>query len=183
MIAYQTERLILTPVRQEHEPELFKLHNDPLVQHVIFNNKPQTTEDVRNWIDVALDQWRKNGFGVWMLYEKAKSGQIFIGRCGLRDFGDTNNLEIATSLSEYGRGRGLSLEAARFAVTHALQNSTKEKIVALIKHGNTRSERATKKMGLHYIDDRWWNGKVWQYYEITREEYLFQPHHTNVVKC
>lgn len=176
MVTHQTERLILTIPRSEHERELLNLHNDPLVQEMVFNNVPQSTEDVRKWLDMFSAQWRKNGFGDWMVYEKTNSGPIFIGRCGLRDYMDTNNLELATSLCEHGRGRGLALEAGRFAVTQALQSSAKERVVAVIKHGNARSQRAIKKLGFRYIDDRWCYGRLWQYYEITREEFLSQSY-------
>lgn len=177
MVTYETERLILTSMRPEHEAELFRLHNDPLVREATYKNVPQTAEDVRKWLDRALAQWRKNGFGVWMLYEKRTDGPIFIGRCVLVDYEDTNNLELGLAFFQYGAGRGLGLEAARFAMTHGLRNSTKEKIASVISHGNVRSERAAKKLGFRYVDDRWHDGKFKQYYEMTREEYFSQPHH------
>lgn len=176
MITYETQRLMFMPPRPEHEADLFKLHNDPVLQEMVFNKVPQSIEDVRKWLDWFFSQWRKNGFGDWMVYEKANDGPIFVGRCGLRDYEDTNNIELATSLCEHGRGRGLGMEAARFAVTHALQNSTKEKVIALIKHGNARPEPGARKLGLRYIDDRWHAGKFWRYYEMTREDYFSQPH-------
>lgn len=177
MITYQTERLILSPIRSEHEEELFKLHNDPLVQEAIFSNAPQTTEDVRRMLDMFLSQWRKNGFGVWMLYEKTNNGPIFVGRCGLCGYEDTNSLEQATALAGHAIGRGLGAEASRFAVTHAFQNSTKDKVVAVIRHGNARAVREAGKFGLRYIDDRWHNETFYRYYELTRNEWFSQPHH------
>lgn len=174
MTRSHTERLILVSPGPEHEAELFKLHNDPLVRKALFNEVPQSTEDVRKWLDRFIASWRKNGFGDWMVYEKTNDCPIFVGRCGLRDYEDTNNLELAFSFSEYGAGRGLGPEAARFTITHALQNSTKEKVACVIAHGNVRSERAAKKLGLRYSDDRWYQGKFWRYYEMSREEYL-QP--------
>lgn len=177
MIRYQTEHLILASMHPEHEAELFQLHNDPLVQKAVFDNVPQTIEDVRKMHNMFLAQWRVNGFGFWMVYEKSAQGPIFIGRCGLRNYEDTNNLEFGYVFSEYGSGRGLGPEAARFTITHALRNSTKEKVVGVIAHGNERAMRAAKKLGLRYIDDRWHDGKFWQYYEMTREEYFAQSHH------
>lgn len=171
MIRSHTQRLILASPGPEHGAELFQLHNDPLVREAIFNKVPQSTEDVRKWLDWFIAQWRKNGFGDWMVYEKTNDGPIFVGRCGLRDYADTDNLELAYAFSEYGAGRGLGPEAARFTITHALRNSTKEKVVCVIAHGNARSERAAKKLGLRYIDDRWYQSRFWQYYEMTREEY------------
>lgn len=177
MITHQTERLILTPMGPEHEPELFKLHNEPLVNQIIFSGVRQAPEDVRKALDTFLAQWRKNGFGFWILSEKASDGLTFSGRCGLCDYEDTNNLELRTMLCEHARGRGLGAEASRFAVTHAFRNSTKEKVAAVIRHGNDAAVRGAEKFGLQYIDDRWHNGKFWQYYELTREEYFSQPHH------
>lgn len=175
MITYQTERLILTCMRPEHEAELFQLHNDTVVQKVVFKNVPQTIEDVRKWVEWSLAQWRKNGFGAWIVYEKRNDDPIFIGRCGLRDYEGTNNIELSISLVEHGIGRGLGQEAARFAITHALRSSTKEKVVGLIAHGNVRSQRTATKLGLRYIEDRWHSGRLYQYYEMTREEYFSQP--------
>ncbi|MGY4257636.1 RimJ/RimL family protein N-acetyltransferase [Bradyrhizobium sp. USDA 4516] len=171
MIRSETERLILVPPGLAHEAELFKLHNDPLVQTALFNGVPQSTDDVGKWLNRFIATWRKNGFGDWIVYEKTNDGPIFIGRCGLRDYEGTNNLELAYSLTEYGAGRGLGPEAARFTITHALQSSTRKKIACVIAHGNLRSERAAKKLGLRYVDDRWYQRKFWQYYEMTREEF------------
>lgn len=176
MITYQTEHLILMSMRPEHESELFKLHNDPLVQEIIFENVPQSSEDVRRWLDWYLTQWRKNSFGVWMVYEKANGDPIFIGRCGLCDYED-KDLEFAYAFFEVRAGRGLGPEAAYFTITHALTNSIKEKVVGFIAHGNARAEGAARKLGLRYIDDRLYHGKLFQYYEMTREEYLSRPHH------
>lgn len=177
MIAYQTERLILTSMRPEHEAELFNLNNDPLVQELIFRNVPQSAVDIRKTLDWALAQWRNTGFGHWMVYEKANDGPIFIGRCGLTEYED--DLEFVNILREHGVGRGLGAEAARFAITHALRISSKEKVVGFIAHGNTRSERAAKKLGLRYIDNRRYkyDGRLKKYYEMTREEYFSQPYH------
>ncbi|MFK4380929.1 GNAT family N-acetyltransferase [Bradyrhizobium sp. USDA 223] len=172
MLTNYTERLILTSMRPEHEVELFKLHNDPLVQQMNFKNVAQTTQDVRKWLDWALVQWRKNRFGHWMVYQKSSDGPIFTGRCGLVDY--ESDLEFVCLLCEHAVGRGLGPEAASFAITHALRNSTKEKVVAFIAKGNVRSERAAKKLGLRYIDDRQYehDGSLRQYYEVTRQEYF-----------
>ncbi|MFB6462851.1 GNAT family N-acetyltransferase [Bradyrhizobium tunisiense] len=89
----------------------------------------------------------------------------------------SNNLQFGYAFPKYGAGRGLGPEAARFTIMQALRNSNKEKVVGLIARGNARSERAAKKLGLRYIDDRWHNGRLWQYYEMTREEYFSQSHH------
>ncbi|MER9420809.1 GNAT family N-acetyltransferase [Mesorhizobium sp. M0306] len=177
MIAYQTERLILTSVGSQHEVELFKLHNDPLVQKAIYRNVPQTTEDVHRWVDWLLAQWRKNGFGDWMIYEKVHDGPIFIGRCGLRDYKGTNNLEFAWAFFQNRIGRGLGPEAARFTITHALQNSTKEKVIGFIEKGNTIGEKSANRIGMRYIDDRLYDGKICLYYEMTRSEYFSPNYH------
>ncbi|MGX9147922.1 GNAT family N-acetyltransferase [Mesorhizobium sp. 128a] len=174
MTAYQTERLILTSARSDHEAELFKLHNDPLVQKAIFRNVPQSNEDVHKWLDWFLAQWRKNGFGDWMVYEQVDDVPIFIGRCGLRDYEETNNLEFAYAFFQNRTGRGLGPEAARFTITHALQNSTKEKIVAFIGKDNARSQKAAKKLGFRYVDDRFYFGETVKYYELAREDYFSQ---------
>ncbi|RWK76738.1 MAG: N-acetyltransferase [Mesorhizobium sp.] len=172
MTTCQTERLILTPARPEHEAALFKLHNDPLVQKANYRNVPQTIEDVHKWLDWLLRQWDKNGFGYWMVYEKHNDGPIFIGRCGLCDYQDTDDLEFAWVFFQDRVGRGLGPEAALFTITHALKRTTKEKIVGFIEQGNTRAEKAAKKIGLRYIDDRLYNGTLCRYYEMTRGMYL-----------
>ncbi|WP_164935861.1 GNAT family N-acetyltransferase [Bradyrhizobium nanningense] len=123
MNAYQTERLVLTPISLDHEADLFNLHNDPLVQQAIFRNVPQTAQDVRRMLNMFLAQWDKSGFGVWMLYKKAGDGLTFVGRSGLCEYQDTGNLEQASALLKHAVGQGLGAEASRFAVTHAFENS------------------------------------------------------------
>ncbi|RWM44283.1 MAG: N-acetyltransferase [Mesorhizobium sp.] len=176
MITYQTERLILTPIQRGDEAELLKLNNDPLVRKANFNNVPQTIESVHEWLNRYSAQWRKNRFGVWLVYEKCNAGQMFIGRCGLQDHDDNPNPEFAYAFFEHATGRGLGPEAARFTITHAFRNSTKKKVIGFIAPGNERAERAANKLGLRYIDDRLYEGNISKYYEMTREEY-FSKHH------
>ncbi|CDX45101.1 putative Acetyltransferase including N-acetylase of ribosomal protein-like protein [Mesorhizobium sp. ORS 3359] len=175
MTICQTERLILTSARPEHEAELIKLHNDPLVQKLNYRNVPQTAEAVHKWLGWLLAQWRKNGFGYWMVYEKLDGDPVFIGRCGLCDYQDTGDLEFAWVFFQDKVGRGLGPEAAHFTIAHALHNSTKEKIIGFIEQGNARAESAAKKIGLRYRGDRLYEGKLCRYYEMTRDQYLSRP--------
>lgn len=175
MIRLQTERLMLTSMLPEHEAELYTLHNDPLVQASIFENIPQSHADVKAKLELYLMQWRKNGFGFWMVYEKRSNAPVFIGRAGLRDFGESNDLEFGYVFLSAGAGRGLGVEAARVTIDHALRFSTKDKIVGVIAPGNERAVRAAAKIGFRYIDDRWHDGKFWHYFEMTRAEFFQWP--------
>lgn len=175
MIRLQTERLILTFMLPEHEAELYELHNDPLVQASIFDNMPQSHADVKVKLELFLAQWRKNGFGFWMVYEKRGGAHVFIGRAGLRDFGEGNDLEFGYVFSSAGAGRGLGAEAARVTIDHALRFSTKERVVGVIAPGNARAIRAAAKIGFRYIDDRWHDGIFWHYFEMTRAEFFRRP--------
>lgn len=174
MMFLETERLVLLPMQAYHFGDIFALHNDRLVQQTVFDNVPQTQDDVRAKLDLFLSQWRKNGFGFWVVYEKTANGLVFIGRAGMRDYEDTNNLEFGYVYSEYGSGRGLGPEAAYVTMEHALQNSAAEKVVGVITPGNSRAMGAVKKLGLRYIDDRWHDEKFWHYFEMTREEFFEQ---------
>ncbi|TIL66668.1 MAG: GNAT family N-acetyltransferase, partial [Mesorhizobium sp.] len=152
MKRYETPRLILTRLRPEHEELLFELHNDPLVQDLFYDSKPQSLKEVREWIDTSLAHWNENGFGFWMVYKKTTDRPFFIGRCGLHVVQGTNNIELIYMFSQQGVGQGLGPEAARFGITHALANSTIEKIVGFIAHRNERSKRAAKSLGLRYVE-------------------------------
>lgn len=174
MLFLETERLVLLPMQAYHFGDLYALHNDRLVQQTVFENVPQTHDDVRAKLELFLSQWRKNGFGFWVVYEKTANGLVFIGRAGMRDYEDTNNLEFGYVYSEYGSGRGLGPEAAYISMEHALLNSMAEKVVGVITPGNSRAMGAVKKLGLRYIDDRWHDEKFWHYFEMTREEFFEQ---------
>lgn len=183
MTRYETSRLILTRLRYEHEELLFKLHNDPLVQELFYDSEPQTIKEVRETVDTSLAHWNANGFGFWMVYKKTSDSPSFIGRCGLRVVQGTDNIELVYALSQEGVGQGMGPEAARFAITHALANSTKERIVGLIAHRNQRAQRAAERLGLRYVEDRYRDDKFWQYYEMSREEYFLQSHHRSTASC
>src|SRR3546814_11297474 len=105
MIRLQTELLMLTSMLPKHEAELYTLHNDPLVQASIFENILQSHADVKAKLELYLTQWRKNGFGFWMVYEKRSNAPVVIGRAGLRDFGERRDLECGYVFSSDGAGR------------------------------------------------------------------------------
>ncbi|HEX6958304.1 MAG TPA: GNAT family N-acetyltransferase [Ferrovibrio sp.] len=173
MIRLETQHLILRAMRADHLAELHALHNDPLVQASIYGNRPQSHADVQAQLALFLAQWRQNGFGFWMVYEKA-SPSWCIGRAGLRNDRDSNDLEFGYVFSSRGAGRGLGLEAARATIRHALRVSTKEKVVGRIAPENDRALRAAAKLGFHYLEDRWQDGRLWRCFVLTRDD-VFRP--------
>lgn len=171
MIRLETERLILTPPTRAHLAALHGLHNDPLVQASIYGNQPQSLADIRRQLDVFLAQWRDNGFGFWMVYEKTAPGRL-IGRAGLRNYRDSDDLEFGYVFAAAAAGRGLGPEAARTVIRHALRVSTKHKVVGLIAPGNLRALQAAQRLGFRYVEDRRQDGRLWRYCELSRETVL-----------
>jgi ribosomal-protein-alanine N-acetyltransferase len=173
MTELETRRLILRALRPEDLRALHALHNDPLVRARIYGGQPQRLADVEMQLKIFLSQWRENGFGFWMVYEKrAGSEPCFIGRAGLRNFEDTEDLEFGYVFCAAGAGRGLGPEAARACIAHALRNSAKRQVVGMIAPDNAPALHAAAKLGFRHAGDRWRDGKLWHYFELPREVFF-----------
>ena len=98
------------------------------------------------WIEWNLDNYRRYGFGLWVI---ATHDGEFVGDCGLtmQDVEGEWEVEAGWHVRSPLRGQGYATEAAE-AVRMAAQGSGIRHLVAIIRPDNLASQRVASKIGL-----------------------------------
>lgn len=158
-----TERLRLRPLRDEDLDRLYELYSDPRVEPWIGHH---SREDVAVELSFHVAHWNRCGWGFWAV-EQLESGRI-IGDCGLQPFARVGpDVELGYELDPLAWGKGLGTEAARAALRYGLEELRIERIVAVTKHSNARSQRVLEKSGLELAGEREAYGEQLLLFEAT----------------
>jgi len=152
--AHTTERLRLAAPVEDDLAELHQLYanqrvwrDDPLSRHI---TPRQTTSMIRRW----RAAWERDGLGMWVARSAAPENPgrlVGVGGTFLR-YGVAWNLGFRLCPDDWGQGYAQELSRAAFAA--ARQVRAELPLTAYLLEGNTRSQRATERAGLHRI----WRG-------------------------
>jgi len=140
-----TARLVLTPVAGTDLPELVSIKSDPRVFAIMLGGvrtPTQTAEELA--ADVAA--WGANGFGMWAIRERPRTG--FIGITGLEQRPDGRGVALRFALWPEAQGRGLAREAAGAALRFGHQQAGLHRIVAVARENNFASRMVLGGIGM-----------------------------------
>jgi RimJ/RimL family protein N-acetyltransferase len=153
----ETERLLLRDLRLTDLEGMFALDSDPEV-HKFLGNKPvKTIDESRIILESVLTQYKERGIGRFAVIEKS-SGD-FVGWSGLRlntEYnmnGFTKYYDVGYRLIKRFWGKGFATESGKASVDYAFNNMKLPEIYATTELGNQASHNALLKIGLHYVED------------------------------
>ncbi|WP_452219686.1 GNAT family N-acetyltransferase [Lacinutrix salivirga] len=153
----ETERLLLREMRTSDLEGMFELDSNPNV-HTYLGNKPiKTKDEAKKIIASVLQQYQDRGIGRFAVIEKETNQ--FIGWSGLRlntEYnmnGFTKYYDIGYRLIERFWGKGYATESGKAALDYAFNIMKLPEIYATTEIGNQASHNALLKIGLHYVED------------------------------
>ena len=153
----ETERLLLRDLRLTDLEGMFALDSDSEV-HKFLGNKPvKTIDESRIILESVLKQYKERGIGRFAVIEKS-SGD-FVGWSGLRlntEYnmnGFTKYYDVGYRLIKRFWGKGFATESGKASVDYAFNNMKLPEIYATTELGNQASHNALLKIGLHYVED------------------------------
>lgn len=167
MVILQTPRLMLRRLEPGDLDALAALYADKETRRH-FPDSTRTRE--QTWEEL---EWHRHGhpddrrLGLWATIER--SNGAFLGRCGLLPWtlDGVDEIEVAYLIDRTRWGEGFATEAAQGIVDYAHHTLGIERLIALIKHGNTASARIAEKIGMHHERDyRHASGPCWLYARI-----------------
>lgn len=153
----ETERLILRALRLTDLEGMFQLDSDPEVHRYLGNKPVKTKEESKKILQGVINQYKERGIGRWAAIEK-RSGN-FIGWSGLRlntEFnmnGFTSYYDIGYRLLKPYWGKGYATESGKAALNYAFNVMQLPVLYATTEIGNQASHNALLKIGLHYVED------------------------------
>ncbi|MFI1093190.1 GNAT family N-acetyltransferase [Streptomyces sp. NPDC020917] len=112
--------------------------------------RPRTREEAVEWIAWNRRLYRDEGFGLWVITLR-DTGE-FAGDCGLtpQEVDGVRELEVGYHVRTDLQSRGLATEAAGACRDFARDVLGARRLVAIIRPGNTPSQRVAAKIGLPF---------------------------------
>jgi RimJ/RimL family protein N-acetyltransferase len=169
---HKTERLLIRPLNKGDYRVWEEFIMDVSATRFFPDNWKLKPERSRDWIDLQLNRYRENRYGLHALIEK-KSGE-FVGQCGLLtqtiDGGD--ELEIGYHLIPRYWGNGYAIEAARAFKQIGFEYNLAESIISIIDLENIPSQKVARRNGMTRESQTKFMGMDVFIYRITRADYL-----------
>ncbi len=150
-MVFETERLVLREMKQNDLDHLSELLQDEIVMYAY--QHAFTNDEVQEWLDKQLMRYRKNGFGLWAVIEKASNE--FIGQIGLtvQDIKGTPVLEIGYLLKKKFWKKGFATEAAIGCKVYAFGRLGYDEVYSIIRDNNIASQNVAKRIGMTVVGD------------------------------
>jgi RimJ/RimL family protein N-acetyltransferase len=145
MLELETERLILRPLGGDDLDDLAALQaNAEVVRHL--GGRLRTRGEMAERLEKILDHWRRHGFGIFALLEKA-SGR-FVGYCGVAYLHGLADAEVTYGLASPFWGHGLATEALKCCLQYAFEEVGLPRVVGVAVVENVASQRVMEKAGM-----------------------------------
>ncbi len=143
---FGTERLVGEPLERGHFDEICRMHSDPVVMATLGGMRDEAGS--RAYLKFNLAHWRRFGFGIWILRDRAE-GRL-AGRAVLRhlDVDGVDEVELGYGFYTEWWGRGLATEVARELVRVGFEELSLPTLVAITQPSNLASQRVLQKAGL-----------------------------------
>ena len=152
----ETDRLLLRPFAAGDGDMLFRLYGDARVM-AIRKIGPQDRADSDRQLDLILAHWRRRGFGLHAVMERAGGG--FVGECGLREIVDGGEeIELSYGLLPAVWGRGYAVEASAAVLAQGFGRLGLRIVHAIARADNARSRRVMEKLGFRF-ETEWQAGE------------------------
>jgi RimJ/RimL family protein N-acetyltransferase len=171
-IALETERLRLRRFREADLDAYAEMSADPEVMRYIGTGIALSRTDAWRSIAGMLGHWQLRGYGMWAL-ELKETGEL-VGRAGFLDPPGWPGFEIGWLLGRRHWGKGYAIEAARVALRYAFEELHRERVVSLIRPGNSRSVRVAEALGERLAGEVELLGSKALVYEVTRTQFALK---------
>lgn len=143
----ETQRLLLREMTDEDFPALCRMLQDPEVMYAYEHAFPD--DEVWDWLRRQQERYRRDGFGLWAVVEKA-TGRM-VGQCGLtlQNLGEgRREPEVGYLLEQAVWHKGYATEAARGCLDYGFHTLNLPKICATIRDNNLSSQAVARRLGM-----------------------------------
>jgi [ribosomal protein S5]-alanine N-acetyltransferase len=136
------------------------------LQHEI-DGEQYAADVIAQWLKQDMAHQEKHGFSTGSVYEK--QSQVFIGRAGLNylDHDDSQtDIELGYVLHKAYWGKGYATELSIYLIDWAFNCLALNKLVAVTRPYNIKSQHVLQKSGFTYSHDMQIRGQCFKLYVI-----------------
>ena len=143
---------------------VFLTDNDA-TKHIIIDNINDTIL-AENWVKKQLARYKKSGFGLMALEDKATGN--FIGQCGLLEqiVDGVTEVEIGYHMLPKYWGHGYATEAATYFKNYAFENNIADSVISMILPDNVGSQMVASRNGMIKEKTIIWRGMKAYVYRV-----------------
>ncbi len=149
--SFATDRLFAEKIKWSDLDKLINMHTN---HHVMATLGGLRTEDeTRDDLEWHLNQWKENGFGVWLFY--LKDTKEWVGRAGLRrvEIEGHEEIELGYALMPSFWKLGLATEMAKACIEIAFEVARLDNLISFALTTNKASQRVMEKAGFQHERD------------------------------
>lgn len=147
LAAFETTRLIARRWKGAELSDLLAVYADAQAMRWVGDGLALTAAQCEQWIAVTLDNYRKRGYGMLALEEKASPGRPVIGFAGLVHPGGQAEPELKYAFRRSHWGQGFASEAVRGLVHYAHSALGLDELLATAAAENVASHKVLLKSG------------------------------------
>lgn len=170
MTILQTERLSLREMTARDDDDLCEILQDEAVMYAY--EHAFSDEEVHDWLNKQLDRYRRDGFGLWAVIEKATGA--FLGQAGLtmQDCDGEQLLEVGYLFKKKHWHHGYASEAAIACKEYAFEKLGAKSVYSIIRDTNTASRRVAERNGMQIVKsfDKFYYGIVMPHFLYRAEK-------------
>jgi RimJ/RimL family protein N-acetyltransferase len=146
VVVLQTERLVLSEVAEDDWAFMLELLNSPGFLLNIGDRGVRTEDEARAYIrDRVRGSYQANGFGMWLVLEKASG--VPVGLAGLVKRDGLEDPDVGYAFAEPAWGRGYAQESAAAVMRHAREKLGIGRLAAITALDNHASMAVLRKVG------------------------------------
>ncbi|WP_224054920.1 GNAT family N-acetyltransferase [Celerinatantimonas diazotrophica] len=146
-----TERLILTPVREEDIDIYTQMLTRADITRYLPSGKPYSLEYIENYLSKRVAHWAR-GFGTFIVSLKANPA-VKIGYAGVETIPDVGLSDIRYGILTEYQGFGYAYEAAKAVLDFTWQTTCLSKVYGVAVIDNTASVNLLQKLGLSPVNE------------------------------
>lgn len=152
MTLFATQRLLARRLLAADAEAMFTIYGDPETVRFVGDAQPLTLDACRHWIDVTDANFKRRGYGMVALVERA-SDEI-IGCAGVVHPGQQAEPELKYAFRRDRWGKGYATEAVTALLWFARAHWGVGRIVATVDPNNLSSQHVLAKAGFGHATDR-----------------------------
>jgi ribosomal-protein-alanine N-acetyltransferase len=147
-VRVSTARMRGEPLGPGHLPLLAPMFADPRVGATM--GGVQTPEQVAVRLEAAEAKWARDGFGLWMLFDRATGEPVGRGGLSRQEFDGVSEVEVGWLIAPERWNQGLATEVGAAAIEAAFGTLGLPDVVSFTLPHNRASRRVMEKLGLSY---------------------------------
>lgn len=164
-----TDRLRLRDWRADDVEPLAAMNADSEVMHFM-NRGPIPLDKSKVGAKKFITNGQEGPYGLWAI-EELESGAFHGWVALIPLLFEGPEIETGYRLPKASWGQGIATEATKRILVHAFDELGLEEVVAIVRHGNTRSLRIMEKLGFGGAGERDANGTPHLYFRLAKSDW------------